>query len=332
MEESLSQVFENSRKASGDYLEYLTQQENEKSSKQSSNDLDAIIERINATGTVSAMAAKESMVSHNSIFQMLHVINKVQGALLDLVIDLRLNGSSGGESEGGAINGAITAGELAAGAKMSNPWIAAAAIVGAIIGDIPQQDAEDKNQAELDHPNSLTNKALKAQQDANRLIGTIDYSLNPAPNPLMNGPGAVQTGAIYKDLPFTQTPGEAFSVVAAINEANDYLESTGQIAPRANMYEGFDVDYNDTPDISNLMKYNFINGITDQKPQSVVQIVTQQPAAESAAPQQTVNLNLQNDFKGNWQDRRQLDDVGEALARQIMDRLNSGGMLYSNNW
>lgn len=47
---------------------------------------------------------------------------------------------------------------------------------------------------------------------------------------------------------------------------------------------------------------------------------------------QSVALNVTNNFKGVMQDRRSLNDIGEYLARQIMDDLNSGKQLYSGNW
>lgn len=322
MENSLPQAYEDSRQAVNDYLAYISRRVDGQQEKEDYL-LNSVMENIDGVGTVAAMAAKEAMVSHNSIFQMLHLINEAQGALIDLFIDQRVSGGGSGTADG-----LSTASSLITIAGNINPYAKAALIIAGLFGS-KLDGSEEVKQGELTHPNSLTNKALEASAEAEKLINQAYYSLNPAPNPLMNGPGMVQKGIKFEDLPFVQTPGDAFAVVSAINEANNYLEATRQRASRSNLYEGFDAEYNDTPDISNLMKYDIIHGIIKQQPQSV-QVVAQ-PASTSVAPEQTINFNIQNDFNGNWQDRRGLDDIGEYLARQVKDRLNSGAPLFSGN-
>lgn len=340
MENSLPQAYEDSRQAIDNYLAYISRQEEQKGDV--SNTLKSIAESVNASGTVAAMAAKESMQSHNTIFGMLKAMNNGQGLLTQMIVVLKRNGGSGsgdGSVLGGALGGVvesvamvddIDAILLALGAATLPKFaLPAMALFGGLKGASDQDDQNRKQSSEQSHPNSLTNKALEASAEAEKLVNQAYYSLNPAPNPLMNGPGMLQKGVRFKDLPFVQTPGGAFAVVAAFNEANNYLEATGQRAPRTNLYEGFDAEYNDTPDISNLMKYDIIHGIIKQQPQSV-QVVAQ-PASTSVAPKQTINFNIQNDFNGNWQERRGLEDIGEYLARQVKDRLNSGAPLFSGN-
>ena len=206
----------------------------------------------------------------------------------------------------------------------------AMALLGGLKGASDQDDQNRKQSSEQSHPNSLTNKALEASAEAQRFINQAYYSLNPAPNPLMNGPGMLQKGVKFKDLPFVRTPGNAFAVVAAFNEANNYREATGQISPRPqNLHEDFGEDYNNFSEYGNVMEYYLGHDISNLQPQSV-QVVTQ-PASTSVAPDQTINFNIKNDFNGNWQDRRGLEDIGEYLAQQVKNRLNSGAPLFSGN-
>lgn len=67
MEYNLSQTFEDSRKAVDDYLKYILCQSSEQREK-ADYSLNSLMDSVNAVGTVAAMAAKESMVSHNSTF------------------------------------------------------------------------------------------------------------------------------------------------------------------------------------------------------------------------------------------------------------------------
>lgn len=344
MEVSLNQAFEDSQMAVDNYFAYILRQNDEQKGQANnlSHSLDAVINGVNAMGTVAAMAAKESMQSHNTIFGMLKAMNNGQGLLTQMIVEVKRNGGSGsadgsvlGEALGGGAESAAMVGAinqiLAALGMATLPEfvLPAMALLGGLKGASDQDDQNTKQSSEQTHPNSLTNKALEASAEAEKFINQAYYSLNPAPNPLMNGPGMLLKGMKFEDLPFVQTPGDAFAVVSAINEANNYLEATGQRAPRTNLYAGFDAEYNDTPDISNLMKYDIIHGIIEQQPQSV-QVVAQ-PASTSVAPEQTINFNIQNDFNGNWQDRRGLDDIGKYLARQVKDRLNSGAPLFSGN-
>lgn len=331
MEDNLSQTFEDSRQAVNDYLAYISRRDDRQQEKED-NLLNLVMENVDGVGTVAAMAAQESIVSHSTIFGMIKAMNTQQGLTAQMITELRQNGGVGGGG-GGMLAGAGTMGTLGSivgpllEIEAANPIMLIPLAIGALIGAAEKSDQKAFRQTELAHPNSPTNKALDASAEAEKLINQIYYSLNPAPNPLTNGPGIVQSGVRRADLPFVQTPGEAFSVVAAINEANDYLEATGQIAPRSHaLSELFSANYNDTEGIP---QYNSELSIAAMQPQ-LVQVVTQ-PAANSSASEQTINFNIQNDFKGNWQDRRGLEDVGEYLAQQIKDRLNAGAPLRSYN-
>lgn len=341
MEKSLVQSFEDSRKATENYMAYIMRfgEEQREEINGATYSLTSIIEEVRKSGTVTVMAANESMQSHNSTFKILAAITKAQGTLVQLVKELRLNGGDGAGGKTGGIlgsmvNGAITAATTAitvtggTALPLAGPIAAIGAAIGGIVEIFEEANQKYKKEYEEASPNSLTNKALDAGIAAEKVANQTYYSLNPAPNPLMNGPGMVQSGVKFKDFPFAQTPGDAFSVVAAINEANDYLEATGQIAPRSReLGERFSTNYNDTEGIPT--QYYSEAEIAAMQPQSV-QIITQQAgAAACAAPEQTINFNIQNDFKGNWQERRTLDDIGEYLARQVRDRLNSGAPLHS---
>ncbi|MEA5135292.1 MAG: hypothetical protein VB035_04045 [Candidatus Fimivivens sp.] len=335
MELSLEQSFEDSRKATEDYMTYIARkgEEQQEDINGITYSLYTVTDEVRQSGIVSVMAAKESMQSHNSTFKILTAMTKAQSALTQLVTDLRLNGNVGGGGGTGSILGSMVEGAITAATTaiaVTNggalPFTVPIAAAGAAIGGIVevfdganQKYAEEREQAS---PNSLTNKALEASAEAERFTNLAYYSLNPAPNPLMNGPGMVQDGVDFKDIPFVHTAKEAYAIVMAINEADRYLEATGQRTP---LYAGLDMENYDTPDSSNF----FVNGIIEQQPQSV-QVVTQ-PASTSVAPEQTINFNIQNDFNGNWQDRRGLEDIGEYLARQVKDRLNSGAPLFSGN-
>lgn len=152
----------------------------------------------------------------------------------------------------------------------------------------------------------------------------------PSPGVPQCGPGMLESGVKFKDLPFIKTTGDAFAVVSAINEADNYREATGQISPRPqNLHEDFSEDYNNFSEFGNVMQYYLGHDISNLQPQSVQ--VFAQPASTSVAPEQTINFNIQNDFNGNWQDRRGFEDIGEYLARQVKNRLNSGAPLFSGN-
>ena len=289
MEVSLNQTFEDSQMAADNYLAYISRQNDEQKGQVNnlSNLLDSVIEGVNAMGTVAAMAAKESMVSHNTIFGMLKAMNTQQGLTAQMITELRQNGGVGGGSGGGMLEGAGMAGGLSAvagpvlGIATENPLMLIPLAIGALLGGVKESDQETARRREQTHPNSLTNKALEASAEAEKLVNQAYYSLNPAPNPLMNGPGMVQDGVDFKDIPFVHTAKEAYAIVMAINEADRYLEATGQRTP---LYAGLDMEYYDTPDSSNF----FVNGIIEQQPQSV-QVVTQ-PASTSVAPEQTIIL------------------------------------------
>lgn len=273
---------------------------------------------------------------------------------MDLVIDLRLNGGTGG---GGVSDSVSRASSLVTLVNSSNPWIKTAAAVIGMFGS-KLDGSEELKQAELTQPNSLTNKALKVQQDANVLVGTINYSLNPAPNPAVNGPAPLMFGDLYSILPFIGTAADAALLIDPLKEGYQVAaEAKAEFTPMAilrrkaeevakmigsevsqtgkelkDAYEArMQVPNPSTGADESTQIYNVQTHIAAMQPQSV-QIVTQQPAVNSAAPEQTINFNIQNDFNGNWQDRRGLEDIGEYLAQQVKDKLNSGARLYSNNW
>ncbi len=344
--ENLSQIFEDSRQTAENYLAYLTRR-GEQAGNASPYSLNSVVENVDMAGMVAAMAAKESMASHNSIFQMLHAINEAQGALMDLVIDLRLNAGIGGGG-GGVVNGAATAGGIASMFTQSRPEIAAAMAAGGLISGGSNGSGEIK-QAELNQPNSLTNKAIRAKEDARKLVSTINYSINPAPIPLTNGPAPFMYGHIYDILPFIGTLSQAVPYMDGVREGYQAAAEARPVHEEMKKkWEAIDAaktrgdEFNQmareriakraanaaVPNPSTGADEYLQTHLAAMQPHAV-QIVTQQSAARGAAPEQTINFNIANDFKGNWQDRRQLNDIGEYLAQQVKERLNSGAPLRS---
>lgn len=347
MEVSLNQAFQDSQMAVDNYFAYISRQNDEQKEQVNdlSHSLNSVIEGINTTGAVAAMAAKESMQSHNTIFGMLKAMNTEQGLLTQMLVEIKRNGGS--ESAGGSVLGEALGGGVESVAMVGAMneiltalgmttlpefVLPAMVLLGGLKGATDQDDQNLKNLGEQTHPNSLTNKALEASAEAERFINGTYYSINPAPNPLMNGPGMLLGGLSRRDLPAAKTFGEAMAVVAAINEANDYLEATGQIPTRPqHLHEDFSMTYNNiTPYGGVIEEFYKRGGVDGMQPQSV-QTITEYELIKNM-PEQTINFNIANDFKGNSQERRDIIELSESLARQIMDKLNSGAMLYSNNW
>lgn len=367
MEVSLNQAFGDSQMAVDNYFSYISRQNNEQKEQVNdlSHSLNLVMEGVNVTGTVAAMAAKESMQSHNTIFGMLKMMNAGQGLLTQIIVDIKRNGGSTngsvlGEALGGVVESvgivdAIEAILLALGAGSLPEFVLPAmALLGGLKGATDQDDQNSKNLGEQTHPNSLTNKALEASAEAERFINGAYYSVNPAPNPLMNGPGMLLDGWNKKNFPAAKTFGEAMTVVAAINEANDYLEATGQIPVRPRIRD----DFNPNDEHGNLMRYYNIEPDemahdllwteSPSKPDLSGQAITLQPqsAVDNTSydnSKREINVymtadvsgplsHIMGDVLGSPMASTWLHTLGRALAEQINDKLNSGGTLYSNNW
>ena len=352
MSESLNQTFEKSREATENYFAYIARQNNEQmeQGKGAAHSLNSVVENVNTVGMVAAMAAKESMQSHNTIFGMLKTLNTRQSLVTQMIVELRQNGGVGG-SGGGMVEGALGWGGFGASVasflELSQPWFWVPLVAGALIGATEESDQETAKQGELNHPNSLTNKALEASAEAEKLINQAYYSLNPAPNPLMNGPGMLLGGIRRRDLPETKTFGETMTVGEAINGANAYLETTGQIPTRPRIRD----DYSPNDEYGNLMRHNGVepdemtrglNTEYDQlmryNSQAAIAAMPPQPAqvvvqtAPSEAPEQTINIHMNNEIKGAIYDSRAFKDLSDYLVERLREQFNRRGVRYSDNW
>lgn len=362
MEVSLNQAFEDSQMAIDNYFAYISRQNDEQKEQinELSHPLDSIIEGIDAVGTVAAMAAKESMQSHNTIFGMLKAMNTEQGLLIQMIVEIKRNGGSGsadgnvlGEALGGGLESVAMVGAIdqiltALGmATLPEFVLPAMVLLGGLKGASDQENQNAQKLGEQTHPNSLTNKALEASAEAERFINGAYYSVNPAPNPFMNGPGMLLDGWSRKNFPVAKTFGEAMTVVAAINEANDYLEATGQIPTRPRIWD----DYSPNDEYGNLMRHNGVEpdemtyGLNTEydhfmrynsqaaiaaMPPQAAQVVVQ--TAPSEAPEQTINIHMNNEIKGAIYDSRAFKDLSDYLVERLREQFNRRGVRYSDNW
>lgn len=273
---------------------------------------------------------------------------------MDLVIDFRLNGGTGG---GGISDGVSKASSLVTLVNSTNPLVKAAAVVTGLFGS-KLDGSEEMKRAELNQYNSLTNKAIRAKENAGKLVGEINYSINPMPNPATNGPAPLMNGNLYSILPFIGSAADAAALIEPLKEGYQAAaEAKAAHTPMAILrrkaeeaakmiereidnagkelkgaYEArMQIPNPSTGADESTQIYNMQTHIAAMQPQSV-QVVAQ-PASTSVAPEQNINLNINNEFKGGLpQSRRELEDIGESLAQQIIDKLNSGAMLLSNNW
>lgn len=305
--------FEESRLVSENYFRYILRQNDEQREQSDgmSRSLDSVVEEVRASGLVSAIAAQESLQSHNKTFVILAAISRAQDYLTQLVADIKQNGGIGGGGDGSissilgaSIGGAATGGALAAlvgpmlGIAVSNPVLLIPTILAAVVAGGAAYIKNKKAQAAKEDSKPFLNNALSSSSSAREIAEEIAFEQN---NPRStNEAASTFAGAIAMQA---TSPSASSSVTKVPNPSTGADEST-QI-------------------------YNMQTHVAAMQPQSV-QVVTQ-PASTSVAPEQTINFNIQNDFNGNWQDRRGLEDIGEYLARQVKDRLNSGAPLFSGN-
>lgn len=365
MQVSLNQSFEDSRTAVDNYFAYISRQNDAR--KEQSNDLshslDSVVEGVNAVGTVAAMAAKESMQSHNTIFGMLKMMNAEQRLLTKMIVEIKRNGGGGsadgsvlGEALGGmvesvAITSAIENILLNLGITgMPQFALPAMAALGMLKGASDQDDKNKKQSHEHTHPNSLTNKALAASAEAERFINGAYHSLslNPAPNPLMNGPAIFKDGIRKEDLPFTETFGDTMTVVAAVYEANALLEEAGHISSRPRIrddyspndeysnlmrHNGIEPDamtYGLNTEYDHLMRYNSETAIAALSPQPA-QVIVQAPPPSAEPPNQTVTVHMNNNINGSFFDSRGFQDISDYLVKRIKEQLSSRGVRPSHD-
>lgn len=306
--------FEESRLVSENYLEYILEQ-NDQQREQSngmSRSLDSVVEEVRASGVVSAIAAQESLQSHNKTFVILATMSRAQDYLTQLVADIKQNGGVGNEDGianfiGSIVEGMgamalahplITAALAAVGIAFPEFTLPVALAIGAVVGGASFIAKNISNTEKKRMSTSVMNSALSANSSAREIAEEIAFEQN---NPRStNEAASTFAGAIAMQA---TSPSASSSVTRVPNPSTGVDEST-QI-------------------------YNVQTHVAAMQPQSV-QVVTQ-PASPSVAPEQTINFNIQNDFNGNWQDRRGLEDIGEYLARQVKDRLNSGAPLFSGN-
>ena len=307
--------FEESRLVSENYFRYILRQ-NDTQQEQSGDmarSLDTVVEEVRAAGVVSALAAQEALQSHNKTFVILAAMTRAQDYLTQLVADIKQNGGVGDDDGIGGFIDSIFEGAgyaalvhalvngisvAATGAKLG-PWALPVALtIGAVVGAATFISDSIANAKEKQTSTSVMNSALSANNSAREIAEEIAFEQN---NPRStNEAASTFAGAIAMQA---TSPSASSSVTKVPNPSTGADEST-QI-------------------------YNMQTHVAAMQPQSV-QVVAQ-PASTSVAPEQTINFNIQNDFNGNWQDRRGLEDIGEYLARQVKDRLNSGAPLFSGN-
>ena len=311
MEESkYLEKFEESRLVSENYFSYISRQRDAQKEEVDglSKSLDSVVQEVRAAGVVSTLAAQEALKSHNKTFTILAAIARAQDYLAQLVTDIREGGGVGNGGIGGFLEDVITGmGTMA----MAHPLIAgilsvvlpaapqftlpAAITIGAVLGGTKFIVNSLSKAKEKRMSKSTQNNAQSASALAREIAEETAVERN---NPRSSS-----------NAPYT------FSGAVALQT----LEPPTVVVP--NPSTGVD----ETTEI-----YNMQTHVSAMQPQSV-QVAAQFPVTDNT-PNQTITLNVHNEFRGIPQDRRMLDNIGEYLAGQIHDKLNSGAPLSAPGW
>lgn len=308
--ELLAKSFKESRQASENYLEYISQQgeEQQKKTEEVSCSLDSVIEDVRSAGVVSAFAAQESLQSHKIFFSMLKLMSKSQYDLAKLVVDIKqYSGVGSGESEsllGSFINGGATSGTLSqlllTNSKFANdPKIIIGAIIaGGIINASDKINKKMAKEAEQKRYYPIIRNALDSSYDAveyaERIYDKTNDSLltrDQAPE-MVYGP---QEGGLFDIQP---------ELVYGPQESDTTKQNNGAVY--------------------SLQEHSILS----MQPQSVTQYFQYPTSSNTNTSERVVNINMKNEFIGNMPNSL-IDTTCRLIAQQISDKLNAGYPVYS---
>lgn len=345
---------EASRKVTEDYLAYLERHGEERREEWNgvALSLNSVVREVRKSGAVSALAARDALETHNSTVTLLTAMAKAQSRMVELMADIKINGSAGSGDSDRTQNAMMgTQAGWTIGSKLPLPiWgRLAVAVGGTMLGGSMQTDAEFTKWYEEKRPYSVTNKALEASREAEKLAAKLSGIAYEEPS---NDPPLTDWFMTHDSLPPYYLPTDAPTVASAaalLDEINT-ARAAAKIKKGRGSNNSVIVEYDNSSEYNNLMRHNGVEpnemtyGLNTEydhfmrynsqaaiaaMPQSV-QVVTQ--SAPAAAPEQTININMHNDFKMPMTDPRELSNIGDYLAQQIKEQLSSRGTLYSNNW
>lgn len=354
---SPNERLEVSRKATEDYLAYIVRQGEERKAEWNgiTLSLDSVMEEVRRSGTVTALAAHDALEAHNSTLMLLTSMTKAQGKLAALVADIKISGGGGrgGSRASNIVDGAMMGWEAGKEPKTK----AALAAIGAVVGSLSlsQTDAEFTKWYEEQRPYSVTNQALDAIRESERLAAEL--SGTPYEEPSNDPPFTewfMSNDGLPPNLPIPTTSREAATLLEEINA------SRSAAAAKKGKTENYSaaVEYDNSSEYNNLMRhYGVEPDETTYSPQrtEAASGVDLSRQAVTLQPQSTVNnasydnskreinvyvtadvsgplSHIMGDVLGSPIASTWLDTLGRALAEQINDKLNSSGTLYSNNW
>lgn len=213
---------------------------------------------------------------------------------------------------GGALSGAATAGGLAAIAFSilgiaTNPWLLIVAALGVFMGGglgyIEQQEQIAKNNAS----NPLIEQALESSEDAVS-FAEDDY--------------------VKRESSFMRN--SSVGPITPAEQANTPINFERYASPQSTTFSAEVINNPLTGADETTEIYNMQTHVAAMQPQSV-QVMAQSSATDNS-PRQAITLIVHNELTGIPQDRRMLDNIGEYLAGQIHDKLNSGAPLSAPRW
>lgn len=280
-----------------EYLNYILRRLDEETEETNGArySLNQVMEEVKNSEMVTVLAAQEALKSHNDTFMLLDAISQTQNNLMQLVIDIKRKGGIGGGSKGSGLSSIANSAATSGG--LTQILLAGSKYAGdprfAVAAAIVGGAMEGNNFL-------LSNMQIKAEEQK--------YA------PFFNQ--ALKSSFYAAEL--------SRKMSEERNQLHDSnAESENPVYGPQWSESPFDLDPS--------------KQIITLQPQSVEHNTSYQRS------ENTVNLYMTNDFSsplnspvGTSRDERSMtawaDTMSIHLVKKIYDKLNSGAMLYSNNW